>query len=293
MRKWSKFRRSNRHITIHFIGHNGKAEIRCKQNLKLLKIRSPQFITTRVQFFNVVISSSSVAIEPEKESQTELIFENTVVTNNLVGIRSQRSADCAIKIFKSSFSDNSVGAIYLMCLNLTAQIISSTFKKSPVMLQNVPSKQVVCQWIHSNLFVSKTEFNGENTEICADLFAIKPYAAEVDITIVDSVFRNHFGSSCLEGEFSTLTIYDHYSNPRNKTFILLKNLLVENNSNKCFTVELFPGFFRHSTTTVEVRESAFRNNSKALRLITNNFGRRSTASEPIMRLINSTFDDNF
>ena len=278
--------------SISFHGYNGKAEIQCKQNLKLFKILNSQFITTRVQFFNVVISSSSVATEFEKESQTELTFENTVVRNNLVGIHSQRSADCAIKIFNSNFSDNSAGAIYLMCLNLTAQIISSTFKKSPVMLQNVPSKQAVCQWIHSNLFVSKTDFNGENTEICADLFGIKPYAAVVNITIVDSTFKNHYGSSCLKGKFSTLNIYDHHSNSRKQTFIFLKNLLVENNSNKRFTVELCPGFFRYSTTTVEVRDSLFRNNSKALRLITNNFGLHSTR-EPIIRLINSTFADNF
>ena len=279
--------------SISFHGYNGTAEIRCKQNLKLFKIRSSQFIPTRVQFFNVVILSSGVAIELEKESRTELIFENTVFTNNLVGIHSRKSTDCSIKIFNSSFSQNSAGAIYLMCLNLTAQIISSAFKKSPVMLQNVPSKQAVCQWIHSNLFVSKTEFNGENTEICADLFAIKPYAAVVNITIIDSTFRNHFsGSSCLKGKFSTLNINDHYSNPRKQTFMLLKNLVVENNSNRYPTVMLCPGNLNYTFTKVEVHNSVFRNNSNALWLSTNYFGRGST-SNLIIHLINNTFADNF
>ena len=279
--------------SISFHGLNGTTEIQCKKKWKLFKIRSPQSITTRVQFFNVVFSSSNNVIELEKGSRTELIFENTVVTNNIIGIHTRSSTDCSIKIFNSSFSDNSVGAIYLMCLNLTAQIISSTFKKNPVMLQNVPSKQAVCQWIHGNLFVSKTDFNGENTEICADLFAIKPYAAVVNITILDSLFRNHFsGSSCLKGEFSTLNIFDHYSNPRKQTFIFLKNLVVENNSNKLFTVELLPGFFGYTTRKVEVRDSVFRNNSKALRLSTKYFARRSRASL-IISLINNTFADNF
>ena len=279
--------------SISFHGLNGTAEIQCKQNWKLFKIRSAQFITTRVQFFNVVISSSSVAIELEKKSQTELTFENTVVKNNLVGIHSQSSTACSIKIINSSFLHHIVGAIYVKCLNLTAQIISSSFKKSPVMLQNVPSRKGVCQWIHANLLISKTDFDGENTEICADLFAIKPYAAVVNITILDSAFRNHIsGSSCLKGRFSTLNIYDHHSNSRKQTFIFLKNLVVQNNSNKLLTVVLSPGFFQRSTRKVEVRDSVFRNNSKALRLTTNYFGRRSRAYL-IISLINNTFADNF
>ena len=160
------------------------------------------------------------------------------------------------------------------------------------MLQNVPSKPAFCRWLHANLLVRKTEFDGENTEICADLFSIRPYAAVVNITILDSVFRNHFGSSCLEGKFSTLNINDHHSNPRTKTFILLKKLVVENNSNRHPTVELCPGNFKDTFTKIEVHDTIFRNNSKALWLSTNHFGRRETPNL-IIRLINNTFADNF
>ena len=278
--------------SISFHGHNGTAEIRCKQNLKLFKIRSPQFIRTRVQFFNVVISSSNVVTELEKESRTELIFENTVLTNNQVGIRSEGSADCSIKIFNSSFLHHIHKAIYLKCFNLTAQIISSTFKKSSVMLQNIPSKPAFQRWIHANLLVRKTEFDGENTEFCANLFSIRPHAAVVNITILDSVFRNHFGSSCLKGKFSTLNINDHHSNPRTQTFILLKKLVVENNSNRYPTVQLSPGNSKYTFTKVEVHDSILRNNSEALWLSINYFGRRST-SNPLISLINNTFTDNF
>ena len=278
--------------SISFHGLNGKAEIRCKQNLKLFKIRSSHFNTTCVQLFNVVISSSSVAFELEKESRMELIFENTVVTNNHVGIRSQSSADCSIKIFNSSFLHHIDGAIRLKCFNLTLQIISSTFKKSSVMLQNVPSKPAVCRWIHANLLVRKTDFDGENTEICADLFSIMPYAALVNITILDSTFKNHYGSSCLKGKFSTLSINDHHSNPRTQTFIILKKLVVENNSNRDPTVLLIPGNMKHTFTKVEVHDSILRNNSKALWLSTNYFG-YSSKSDLIISLINNTFADNF
>ena len=231
--------------------------------MKLFKIRSSaQFITTRVQFSNVVISNSNVATELEKESRTELIFENTVLTNNQVGIRSEGSADCSIKIFNSSFLHHIHKAIYLKCFNLTAQIIFGTFKKSSVMLQNVQRQPALQRWMHANVLVRKTDFDGENAELCADLFSIQPYAAVVNITIVDSAFRNHFGSSCLEGRFSTLNLYDHNFNYRKQTVIYLKNLLVENNSNRRPAVILRPGYLKYTFTQVEVHDSVFRNNSK-------------------------------
>ena len=278
--------------SISFHGHNGKAEIRCKQNLKLFKIKSRQFITTRVQFFNVIISSSSVVTELEKEARTELIFENTVVKSNQVGIRSQSSADCSIKIFNSSFLHHIDGAIRLKCFNLTAKIISSTFKKSYVLLQNVQRQAAIQRWMHANLLVRNTDFDGEHAEVCADMFSIKPYATVVNITIVDSAFRNHFGSFCLRGGFSTLNLYDHNFNYRKQTFIYLKNLLVENNFNRKPTVQLCPGYLKYTFTQVEVHDSVFRNNSKALWLGTNYFGNESTTI-PVIHLTNNTFADNF
>ena len=278
--------------SISFHGYKGAAEIRCKLNWKLFKIRSPQFITTRVQFFNVVISSSGVVTELEKGSRTELIFENTVLKNNVMGIRSQSSADCSIKIFHSSFSQNINGAIWLKCFNLTAKIISSTFKKGYVLLQNVQRQPAFLQWMHANVLIRKTHFDGENAELCADLFSIKPYAAVVNITILDSAYRNNFGSSCLNGRFSTLNLYDHNFNYRKKTFIYLKNLLVENNSNRNPAVCLPPGYLKYTFTQVEVHDSVFRNNSKALLVGTYDYGKTS-ATNLIIQLVNNTFADNF
>ena len=279
--------------SISFHGLNGKAEIRCKQNLKLFKVRSPQFNTTRVQFFNVVISSSNVVTELEKKSQTELIFENTVLKNNQVGIRSQSSADCSIKIFNSSFLHHIYGAIRLKCFNLAAKIISSNFRKSYVMLQNVQQQPAFQRWMHTNVLVRKTDFDGENAELCADLFSIKPlYAVVVNITILDSAFRNHFGSSCLKGRFSTLNLYDHDFNYRKQTFMYLKNLLVENNFNRKPAVILRPGYLKYTFTQVEVHDSVFRNNSKALLVGTYYHGKTSTTDLKI-HLVNNTFADNF
>ena len=279
--------------SISFHGHNGKAEIQCKLNVKLFKIRSSQFITTRVQFFNVVISKSNVFTELEKESRTELIFENTVVKYNQVGIRSKSSADCSIKTFNSSFLHHIDGAMRLKCLNLTAKIISSTFKKGYIMLQNVQEQPAFQRWMHANVLVRKTDFDGENTELCADLFSIKPYAAVVNITIVESAFRNHISvSSCFKGRFSTLNLYDHNFNYRKKTFIYLKNLLIENNSNRKPAVYLRPGYLKYTFTQVEVHDSVFRNNSKALLVGTYDFGKTS-ATNLIIYLVNNTFADNF
>ena len=210
-----------------------------------------------------------------------------------MGIRSQSSADCSIKIFHSSFSHNIYGAIWLKCFNLTAKIISSTFKKSYVLLQNVERQPAFQRWMHANVLVRKTDFDGENAELCADLFSIKPYAAVVNITIVDSAFRNHISrSSCLKGKFSTLKLYDHNFNYRKKPFIYLKNLSVENNSNRKPAVYLRPGYLKYTFTKVEVHDSVFRNNSKALIVGTYDFGKTS-ATNLIIHLVNNTFADNF
>ena len=278
--------------SVSFHGLYGKAEIRCKNSLRFFKIRSPSFNITRVKFFNLVIFSSDIVAELDVGARPELVFHNMLVRYNQHGIYSKRSTDCFILIFNSSFESSFSGGVRLQCLNLTAHIISSTFKLSPVFLANRPCKPVVCQKQKIKILIQNTVFNGENTEMCADIFSIRPYAALVNITIIGSEFRNHFGFSCLKGEFSTISIVDHHSIPRHKTFIFLKDLLVENNCNKQPTVALSAGYLKHTSVKVEMRDSILRNNSEALWLRTNYFGRYSAPS-PAIVLKNNTFVDNF
>ena len=276
--------------SVSFHGLYGKAEIRCKNGLRFFKIRSPSFNITRVKFFNLVISRSNTVAELDVGARTELVFHNTLITKNQIGIYSKRSTDCFILIYNSSFERIFLGGVRLQCLNLTAHIISSTFKLSPLLLGNRGNKPVVRQKI--KVLVLGTIFDGENIQMCsADMFSIRPHAAVVNITIIGSEFRNHFGFSCVKGEFSTLRIVDHMSVPRNKTFIFLKNLLVENNYNKMSAVVLSAGYLKYTFVKVEMRDSILRNNSEALLVTTHRFAYSKTS--PTIFLTNNTFVDNF
>ena len=122
--------------SVSFYGFKGKAEIQCKKNLILFKIRSSIPLITQVKFFNMIISASGIAIELDDRARTELVFQNTSVRNNQNGIYSRNSGECFIKIFNSSFEQHCISGIHLKCFNITAQIISSSFKLSSVYLAN-------------------------------------------------------------------------------------------------------------------------------------------------------------
>ena len=241
----------------------------------------------------MIISASGIAIELDDRARTELVFQNTSVRNNQNGIYSRNSGECFIKILNSSFEQHWNSGIHLKCFNITAQIISSSFKLSSVYLANTASKPEVCQSQKIQVLCHDTAFDGENVQMCLrNMFLIKPFAAAVNVTITDSQFRNHFGFSCLQGEFSTLHIYDHHSIPRNTTYIFLKGLLFENNYNKLFAVKVSAGYIENTFVDVEMRDSILRNNSKALSLTTKYFGRNFPAP-PTIFLTNNTFVDNF
>ena len=281
--------------SLSFDGINGKAEIRCKKRYNLFKITSKNFNTTRVKFFNLVISSSRIVAELGVGAKTEVVFHNMLIRYNQFGIYSKYSTDCSILISNSSFESHFFGGIRLQCFNLTMHIIFSTFKLSPVLLSNRPGTPVVRLWQRTKILFHKTVFDGENTQMCLDMVLVKPFAAVVNITIIDSEFKNHFGFSCLKEEVSSLHIYDHYSKPRNRTLIFFKGLLVENNYNKLPTVVLTVGFFKYTLTEIEIRDSILRNNSEALSLSTDFFGGplEGTFWSPTIVVKNNTFVDNY
>ena len=281
--------------SVSFHGFEGKAEIQCKGNPIFFKIGSSRSFITKVKFFDMIISSSNIAIELNNTARTELVFQNMLVKNNENGIHSKNSGDCSIEIFNSFFEENIDNAIYLKCFNISAQIVYSTFKLSSVLLANIPSKPEVCQRQKIQVLCHETVFDGKNVQMCeSNMFSVKPYAAAVNITITDSQFGNHLGFPCtwLKRDSSALLIYDLYSIPRNATYIFLKGLLFENNYSKLSAVKVTVGYSKYTSVHVRIRDSIFRNNSKALVLKTNYFGRQN-ATPPTLFLTNNTFVQNF
>jgi hypothetical protein len=271
--------------SVSFYGINGKAEVRCKKDCNLFRISRSY---SPVQFVNLIISSSSVAVQVVLVT-AELVFDNTLVKNNSIGINGKLANDCSIKIVNSSFEYNYQSAIRLLCSNLTVHISSSAFKLSPVPLRNLNYKNY-----QTKVFVHNTVFDGENTQICADMFLINPSAAVVDITMVNVELKNYQGISCsgrFRADFSALSIRDspHKTAHRFMTKILLKGLLVENNHDRNPTIHLVAGFVQKSLVACTIRDSVFRNNSVALWV---SIYKASIFYQGTL-LINNTFIDNF
>ena len=278
--------------SVSFHGVNGRPELQCNKRCKFFIITSPDFNISRIKFFNLVISSSSVVTEIDKGARIELVYQNMLVRDNYYAIRSKHSTDCSILITNSSFENNFNLGIYLRCSNLTAYITASAFQFSPVSLTNIANTPT--RWKKTKILIRDTIFNGKNIHTCASLLAIKPFAAIFIVTITDSEFKNHF-SVCRSKhyhQFSTLCISDHHSRPRNITYIFLRNLLIENNYNNDPALLLIAGYLDYSEVEVMIRDSIFRNNSLAFQVSTNYFGRLSHDKHPTIIHENNTFVSN-
>ncbi len=274
-------------ITFHSI--NGKADIHCKKSCKLFKITSPSSNIIKIKFFDLVISSSSIVAELDVGARSELSFHNMLIRDNLQGIYSKYSTECSILITNSSFEDNINSGIYLQCSDLTVSINSSTFKVSPVFFANSGSMPTVRQ--KTVIFVQNTIFDYLRTPSCRDMIAIKPYAAILNVTIIESQIKNHNAIYRYKEKFSALHIYDFHSKVRNITAIFFSNLLVENNDNWA-TLPLTLVYFSYTKVNVTIRNSIFRNNTAALRIRVPAFvhGKHSSAVTTFIR--NNTFIDN-
>ena len=280
--------------SISFHGFEGKAEIRCKRDQTLFEIRSSTSYMVDVKFFNMIISNSDTVIKLGDETRTQLEFQNTSVRNNQIGIYSSNSSDCSVKVFNSSFEQNFSGAMHLYCFNITTKIDSSTFRSSPVLLVNKRSNPEAFQRQTIKVICYKTIFDGDNIPTCkADMFYVKPFAIVINITIIDSQFRNHFGVSCLSKEASSLKLYDQKCTHRKKTFIFFRGLIFENNYNNGPAINLYVIIKKHTSLHVEMRDSILRNNSKALAVTTRYCGNFRGHLPPPILFTNNTFVKNF
>ncbi|CAB4018500.1 Hypothetical predicted protein [Paramuricea clavata] len=250
--------------SVSFHGINGKAEIQCTKSCKFFKIMSSSFYTTKIKFLDLVISSSETVAELDVGARSKLVFQNALIRETFHGIYSKRSTDCSILITNSRFEHNFNWGIYLRCQNLTMQIKSSTFKSSPLFITNIGNKPTL--WQKTELFFRSTVFDFQNTPRCVDMVAIKPFAAILNVTIIESRFKNHIAICRPKDHISTLHICDSYSKVRNITFIFLSNLVIENNCNNWATLPLTVVYFSYTKVKVMIRDSIFRNNSAALHL---------------------------
>jgi hypothetical protein len=275
--------------SVSFYGFNGKAEIRCTKSYDLFMIKSPSLNKTRVKFLNLVISNSNSAVRLDVGTRSELVFQNMLVGNNQISIYSKYSTDCSILITNSSFEHNSPGGTRLKCFNVTAHIISSTFKLTPVLFANIGDKSP--RWQNMRIWVRSTVVDGENTQLCAEMFAIQPFAATLNVTITDSQFKNHLANCRTTDRISTLHIYGHNSIIQMNLNIFLSNLLIENNYNNWATLTLAPGYQYSTKVGVIIRDTVFRNNSAALRVTPSHTG-KSRVKRATLFFENNTFVDN-
>ena len=279
--------------SLSFHGLNGTSEIQCRKCSNFFTITNPSFDITRIKFFNLVISKSNIVAELGAKARTELSFQNMLVKDNNLALYSKRSTDCSIKILNSSFDHNfnSYWGIYLQCTNLTVHMNSASFIFTPVLFTNVGNEPT--RWTKTEILVEHTTFNDKKIQKCSPMFTIKSFAAVLNVTIMNSEFKNHL-AYCNTNQVSTALIYDYRLDVRNITFILFDNMTFENNYNNWGSLSLYAGCQDYAKVDIKIKKSIFRNNSVALRVSTYCPKKGySVELSPTIILENNTFEGNF
>ena len=279
--------------SISLYGVNGKAEIRCNKGCVLFRIANTSVNTTKVKFFNLVISNSNTVVRLGKGTRSELVFQGMLVRDNLYAIYAKDSTECSTQIFNSSFENNLKwsGGIYVRSGNLSVHIASSTFKLIPVLFTNTAKNTT--RWRKTEILIQNAMFDYGHKPRCTEIVAVRPFTAVFNVTITDSQFKNH-ASVCTgrRNNVPTLNIHDHNSDVRKITYIYLSNLLFENNYPRA-TLSVIVGFLDYTEIFATIRNSIFKNNSEALRISDRYFGYQNRAAKrPTITLENNTFAEN-
>ena len=273
--------------TISFHGINGRPTIKCKGSYILFVLKNSNLNVPKVGFYNLVFTSADTVAECSVAAGFELVIANTTIMDSRLGIHSKNSENCFINIDNSTFRENTDRAIWLKCNNLTAQITNSVFQKNPILLQTIYNQRYPNHWQTVQVFVRNSVFDGQYTTELTNLLSIQPCATILNISIWDSLFVNHHG-------FSSLFISDRNSNKRIGTYISLRNIRVENNLNaEMAAVSVTTTFKKHAPFEVEIRNSAFKNNSAALHIGVSNGKHESVSKIKPTVTYNSTFTQNF
>ena len=280
--------------SVSIYGVNGRAELRCERRCKFFRITSRNSSTTQIKFANLALSNSNTVVVLEEGTRSELIFQNMLVNDNLYALYSKYSAECSVFISSSSFDNNVQWGIHLRCDRLNFYVNSSIFNRTPVQsLTNSAEKRREDQKLVT--VVQNTIFNGKNIPICVSMFVIQPFAAIFNVTIANSLIKNHAFSCKSKSPYknsAAININDHGSKPRFVTFILLRNLTIENNFNNWATVSLKAGYLSNTKVDITIQDSIFRNNSVAFRVSSIYFTKGSPQKFPTILLENNTFINN-
>ena len=282
--------------SLSFHGVNGKTEIQCRKCSRFFTIASPSINITRINFFNLVISNSRIVAELCTKANTELGFQNMLLRDNNLALYSKYSNDCSIKVFNSSFESNtnSYWGIYIISASLTVHINSSFFAFTALLFTNVANEPT--RGRKTEILIQHTVFNNKKIQKRSPMLWIKPFATIFNVTIVDSEFKNHFANcSSTQNQASTVLIYDQFSDVRNITFILLKNLIFENNYNNWGSLSLYAGYQNYTKVDITITRCIFRNNSVALRVSIHYFTKQLPVmrTPPVITIENNTFEENF
>ena len=269
--------------TISFHGINGRPTIKCKGSYILFVLKNSNLNVPKVGFYNLVFTSADTVAECSVAAGFELVIANTTIMDSRLGIHSKNSENCFINIDNSTFRENTDGAIWLKCNNLTAQITNSVFQKNPILLQTIYNQRYPNHWQTVQVFVRNSVFDGQYTRELTNLFSIQPCATILNISIWDSLFVHNHG-------FASLLIYDLNSSKRIGTYISLRKIRVENNLNaETAAVTVITRFKKHAPFEVEIRNSNFKNNSAALHIS----GKQSASRAKPTVIYNNTFTQTF
>ena len=273
--------------SISFYGINGKTEIQCTKVYTLFKIGSSSSEVTRIKFNNLVISKSNIVARIDAGTNMDLTFHRTLIRNSIHAIYGKNSTYCSLLITNSSLQHSQ---IRLQCSNVNVHFVSSSFIRGPVLFTNLGNKPPRSQ----GMFVSvrNTFVDGKHSQMCdLDLFAIKPLAAAINVTISDSVFKNHLAKCRFSHEISTVHIYGHNTNVENYSYIFLSKLLVENTYTTWAALAFRVGYQQSTKVKAMIRDCTFRNNSGALR-VSSRAHKRTSRKTPTILLENNTFVDH-
>ena len=272
--------------SLTFIGHKGKPTIECKRGAQLFKIPSLNEKIT-INTTNLILISSNSVIRCDKRSRFALYIRNCVFRVSNIAIAAKSAHDCSITILKSTFYGRTYPSASMSCLNLTAHLVDSTFRASPVSLRTIMEKKTLYVQ-HTTVFVSNCHFHGEQKKMCGSLLQILPMAVYSNVTIVSSKFTDHFGICTGTKTGNTLYIKGNkFAKKRKQTLIHLNNLTLKDNRCTGTILRLEPLQKKVDIFDVVISNSLFENTSSVLYVF---FDRsRGGLRGKAVRFVNNTF----
>ena len=251
--------------TLTIIGRNGKAVIQCHRNCTLFKLQGVRRnYWAKLRLVDLHLTKSSVAV---KHVQTEirLVVDGCVFRDNCIGIFFKESRSCSLRLENSSFdSHRRYGIVASSCFNTSFHITSSSFYTSP--LYQLASRNGERPWQTYKMFISHCVFQGSMAARSYNYHVLTVYhsAFRANITIKDSIFKNHVGY----GDVDHLLLIMGYPDqkPVDSFILTLSRLRFENNFYKKTVIDLNVHQTECYKLKIELTNCLFRNNTGTMEL---------------------------